>query len=187
MNHFNNFSQSAYLIAALHGSYGFFWLLKHYIFPDPFFGTKATIMSCGLIALVLMLYWASAFLVIAGPAIFSSFSEAGDFFGFSAPHMVISDSNGGGKTLIISPERMFVAIFIYVIGLVLMMASDTQKYFVLKMAKEYKLGKILIKDGWFRNCRNTNYTGEAMLYSSFAICSQSWFPWFVHSVLWGLM
>ena len=63
-----------------------------------------------------------------------------------------------GKTLIISPERMFIAIFVYVIGLVLMMASDTQKYFVLKMAKEYKLGKILIKDGWFLNCRNTNYT-----------------------------
>ena len=187
MNHFNNFSQSAYLITALHGSYGFFWLLKHYIFPDPFFGTKATIMSCGLIALVLMLYWASAFLVIAGPTIFSSFSEAGNFFGFSSPHIVISDSNGGGKTLIISPERMFIAIFVYVIGLVLMMASDTQKYFVLKMAKEYKVGKILIKDGWFRKCRNTNYTGEAMLYSSFAICSQSWFPWFVHSVLWGLM
>ena len=64
-----------------------------------------------------------------------------------------------------------------------MMASDTQKYFVPKMAKEYKVGKILIKDGWFRKCRNTNYTGEAMLYSSFAICSQSWFPWFVHGAM----
>ena len=82
---------------------------------------------------------------------------------------------------------MFVAIFTYVVGLVLMMASDTQKYFVLKLAKKHKLGKILIQDGWFGNCRNTNYVGEAILYTSFAICAQSWLPWCIHFTLWALM
>ena len=102
--------------------------------------------------------------------------------------MVISDSNGGGKTLIISPERMFVAIFIYVIGLVLMMASDTQKILCTEDGKRIQSRQNL-DQGWVVSqlSQYKNYTGEAMLYSSFAICSQSWFPWFVHSVLWGLM
>ena len=186
MNYFNNFSASAYLITALHGSYGFFWLLKHCIFPDPFFSTKATIMSCILIAIVLTLYWSSAILVIAGPTVL--FPDTGKFnFQFLARKNVGFESNIPSETLRITPERMFVAIFTYVIGLVLMMASDTQKYFVLKLAKEHKLGKILINDGWFGNCRNTNYAGEAILYSSFAICSQSWIPWCINAVLWGLM
>lgn len=30
---------------------------------------------------------------------------------------------------------------------------------------------------WFARCRNTNYLGEMMLYSSFAIMAQSWVYW----------
>lgn len=105
----------------------------------------------------------------------------------------------------VSPIRLFTAIMLYVGGVVrkfllcegalmslnpthksiiVMMASDTQKFFMLKMAKEYKIGKILIADGWFATCRNTNYLGEIMLYSAFAICAQHWFPWAVYSFVW---
>ena len=60
---------------------------------------------------------------------------------------MIRDSNGGGKTLIISPERMFIAIFVYVIGLVLMMASDTQKILCTKDGKRIQSRQNL-NQGW---------------------------------------
>jgi hypothetical protein len=45
MRYFNNYSTTAYLYAALHGSYGLLWLLKDITFPDPNWQRKATIPS----------------------------------------------------------------------------------------------------------------------------------------------
>jgi protein-S-isoprenylcysteine O-methyltransferase Ste14 len=47
-------------------------------------------------------------------------------------------------------------------------SSDAQKYFTLK----YKPG--LITEGFFKRCRNTNYLGELMIYTGFALLSGSW-------------
>jgi L-serine/L-threonine ammonia-lyase len=159
MHHFQNYSKSAVLIAALHGSYGGCWFLKHYVIPDHYFMQKITFVSALMMGMVLSFYWASAYLVISAPS-------KGDFIG---------------------PVRMFVAMMMYIFGVVLMMASDTQKYYVLKLVREKRLGKILISDGWFKTCRNTNYLGEILLYSSFAVCAQSWIPWAFNGVFWSIM
>lgn len=45
MVYFDNWSMSAWLYLALHGSYGFFWLLKDIVFPDQGFRRPCTIMS----------------------------------------------------------------------------------------------------------------------------------------------
>lgn len=45
MNYFNNYSLSAYLYLALHGTYGIIWLLKDTIMPDKNWNKKATIIS----------------------------------------------------------------------------------------------------------------------------------------------
>jgi len=67
--------------------------------------------------------------------------------------------------------RVGVSAFMYAIGVVLMMAADTQKYYMLQLRQG------LITEGWFARCRNTNYLGEMMLYSSFALLSQAWIYW----------
>merc|ERR1719221_506506 len=36
MYHYDNWSFGAYLITAMHGSYGFIWNLKHCVIPDMF-------------------------------------------------------------------------------------------------------------------------------------------------------
>ena len=61
------------------------------------------------------------------------------------------------------------------------MASDTQKYFVLKLKRG------LISDGWFARCRNTNYLGEMMLYSSYAILSQDIVSFCILIYVWTLL
>lgn len=147
MHCYDNWSFGAYLIASMHGSYGFLWNLKHIVIPDVFWSKKATIVSAISDALVLCLYFSSLFIVIS-------------------------------QKVVVSPFVAFIAVQMYVYGIVLMMASDTQKYFVLKERKG------LISDGWFATCRNMNYFGEVLLYSSFAVVSQSWIPWACYLPIW---
>lgn len=61
------------------------------------------------------------------------------------------------------------SVFLVVFGTMIHFASDAQKYFTLK----YQAG--LITEGFFARSRNTNYIGEAMIYSGFALASCS--PW----------
>jgi len=56
-------------------------------------------------------------------------------------------------------------------GAVLHFGSDAQKYFTLK----YRPG--LITEGFFARCRNTNYLGELMIYSGFALLAMHWAAW----------
>lgn len=58
----------------------------------------------------------------------------------------------------ISFERAWIATLIYVFGVVIMLLSDSQKYYTLK----YKKG--LISDGMMKYTRNPNYLGEVMHY-----------------------
>ena len=81
-----------------------------------------------------------------------------------APYILISSP----KTV---PDFLIAAsISINIIGVFLHFASDTQKYFSLKLKKD------LIKEGFFKNVRNTNYLGEILIYLSFAILSMSFIP-----------
>ncbi|KAJ3207025.1 hypothetical protein HDU83_005965 [Entophlyctis luteolus] len=71
----------------------------------------------------------------------------------------------------VSPLFAMGCVIMHSLGMVLMMGTDTQRYFQLK----YKKG--LITDGWMSRSRNTNYLGEVMIYSSYFLLGQHWFPW----------
>ncbi|CAB9526289.1 Steroid 5-alpha reductase, C-terminal [Seminavis robusta] len=81
----------------------------------------------------------------------------------------------------VSPVRAFVATVMHTWGVVLMMCADKQKYFVLQ------LKKAVIEDGWVAWCRNTNYLGEILVYTAYAILSQHWFPWVVNVFSWTIV
>ena len=81
-----------------------------------------------------------------------------------APFILISSQKSVSYPIIAA------SISINIIGVFLHFASDAQKYFTLKIKKE------LIKDGFFKNIRNTNYLGEILIYLSFAILSVSFIP-----------
>ena len=81
-----------------------------------------------------------------------------------APFILISSPKSVPDFLIAA------SISINIIGVFLHFASDTQKYFSLKFKKD------LIKEGFFKNVRNTNYLGEILIYLSFAILSMSFIP-----------
>ncbi len=87
-----------------------------------------------------------------------------------APYILISSLKS-------VPDFVIAAsISINIIGVFLHFASDTQKYFSLKLKKD------LIKEGFFRNIRNTNYLGEILIYLSFAILSMSFIPFAILAI-----
>jgi steroid 5-alpha reductase family enzyme len=65
MFYFNNFSASAWLYLALHGSYGFMWLLKDQIFPDKQWEKSISVSYAIFVFLVLGLYWIAPFILIS--------------------------------------------------------------------------------------------------------------------------
>ena len=81
-----------------------------------------------------------------------------------APFILISSQKS------VSGPIIAASISINIIGVFLHFASDAQKYFTLRIQKE------LIKDGFFKKIRNTNYLGEILIYLSFAILSMSYIP-----------
>ena len=81
-----------------------------------------------------------------------------------APFILISSQKS------VSNPIIAVSISINIIGVFLHFASDAQKYFTLRIQKE------LIRDGFFKKIRNTNYLGEILIYLSFAILSMSYIP-----------
>tara|TARA_B100001287_G_scaffold255855_1_gene240277 strand:- start:172 stop:789 length:618 start_codon:yes stop_codon:yes gene_type:complete len=72
-------------------------------------------------------------------------------------------------------------ISINILGVFLHFASDAQKYFTLKLKKE------LIKDGFFKSIRNTNYLGELLIYISFSILSMSFIPFLILGIFFFLV
>lgn len=65
------------------------------------------------------------------------------------------------------------AISINIFGVFLHYTSDAQKYYTLK----YRPG--LITEGFFARCRNTNYLGEILIYTAFAMLAQHWLPFLI--------
>ena len=148
MNKYNNHTPTAYAYLALHGSYGLAWLLKEAIFPDPNWQTKVTILGA----------------VNAWAAVLGLY--------WVAPYLLISSGTQVSSQVICGSTGL------YAIGLFLMIGSDCQKYFTLKIKRG------LITNGFFSKIRHPNYLGEMMIYGSFAILANHKEPWYVLAWVW---
>ena len=145
---FDCWTPTAWTYAALHGSYGLCWLLKDLAFPDPNWEKKVTLAGA-----------------------FNMWALALGLY-WLAPILIVTQRLEAPTWL------LFLATVIYVMGVVLMMGSDAQKYFTLRAKRG------LITDGFFARIRHTNYLGEMMLYGSFALVAGHWLPWVVLAWIW---
>jgi protein-S-isoprenylcysteine O-methyltransferase Ste14 len=139
---------TAWTYAALHGSYGFAWVLKDRLFPDPNWERRTTLAGAVVMwGLALGLYWI-------------------------APVIVVT------QHVEVPAWGLALATLTYAMGLVLMMGSDAQKFFTLRVRRG------LITDGFFARIRHPNYLGEMMIYGSFAALARHWLPWVVLAWIW---
>ncbi len=146
---FDCWTPTAWSYAALHGGYGLCWLLKDRVFPDP--GWEKRVTFGGALAM-----WSLVLgLYWIAPVLLVVRR-------YQAPTAVLA-----GATLL------------FILGVVLMMGSDAQKYFTLKVRRG------LITDAFFARVRHPNYLGEMMLYASFAIVAGHWAPWVVLAWVWS--
>lgn len=109
MNCYNNFSRAAFIYLALHGSYGFIWVLKHFAFRDKKWETKTTFAGVAFIFIFLSTYWIAPFILIS-----NIFKTNVEFISGSTEVFIIA---------------------MYSLGLVIMVASDCQKNITLKYKK----------------------------------------------------
>jgi protein-S-isoprenylcysteine O-methyltransferase Ste14 len=152
--YYHNTSTAAWIYLAMHGSYGLVWLVKDLAFPDPSWQVRVTILG-GLNVFfgVLAWYWAFGWLLISGT---------------SRPDYPLPDYAWFG-----------LCISLCILGCVIMIAADAQKYFTLRVQKG------LITDGMHRYIRHPNYLGEMMIYGSFAMMVWHWLPVVVLVIVWG--
>lgn len=150
---YQNTSTAAWIYLALHGSYGVVWLIKDLAFPDPNWQKRITIVA-GINAFLFVLgpYWLFGWLLISG---------------ISQPHYPLPDA-----------AWYALCISVCVIGCVIMIAADAQKYFTLRVKRG------LITDGMHRYVRHPNYLGEIMIYGSFALLVWHWLPVIVLAWVW---
>ncbi len=148
---YNNFSLPAWIYLGLHGSYGVCWIIKHLAFRDRRWDQPVTIGGALFAWIFLATYWIGPWLLISGQS------------SWETPLWLLS-----------------LAIFIYGIGLVLMIGADSQKHFTLA----HQPG--LITTGLYRRIRHPNYLGEMLVYSSFAMTTGHWMPWVVLFVWWSI-
>lgn len=139
---------TAWTYAALHGSYGVAWLLKDRLFPDPGWERRVTFGGA-------FMMWA----LVLG-------------LYWIAPVIVVT------QRVEQPPWVLGAATFVYVVGVLLMMGSDGQKFFTLRERRG------LITSGFFARVRHPNYLGEMMLYGSFAALAGHWVPWAVLAWVW---
>jgi protein-S-isoprenylcysteine O-methyltransferase Ste14 len=151
---FGNWSTAAWIYLALHGTYGIVWLMKDRAFPDPRWQRPATIAG-GINAIVLVLawYWVFGWLLISEPT----------------PAYPLPE-----------PAWFALCIALCLIGIALMVGSDAQKYFTLRLKRG------LITDGLFGVVRHPNYLGEMMIYGSFALMVWRPLPFVVLALVWTL-
>lgn len=149
MWYYNNYSLGCYVYLALHGTYGLLWNMKTLAFPDPSHQNRVSIGSLPQLLIVLGGYTYLPIMMASGQ----------------------SEQNP-------SKERIFFSVLSLALGGAIMMVSDAQKNFVLKIKKG------LINNGMYRHCRNPNYLGEMMIYASFAMISNRWIPWIIVVTPW---
>jgi protein-S-isoprenylcysteine O-methyltransferase Ste14 len=144
---------AAWIYLALHGSYGMVWYLKDKAFPDPGWQHRLTLPGAlNAILGVLGWYWLFGWLLISGR---------------------------GGDYPIDDKPWFALCITLVVLGSVVMIAADAQKFFTLRVQRG------LITDGMFRFVRHPNYTGEMMIYLGFALMVWHWLPFVVLAWVWG--
>lgn len=110
MLHFQNYSTQAWVYLALHGSYGFCWLLKDISYPDPKWQTRVT-FGGALMSIIAVLgpYWVIPYVLISP---------------------VLGDAHVGANWY-----WLCIAIAVHTLGVAIMLSADGQKYFVLKYKK----------------------------------------------------
>ncbi|TVQ28249.1 MAG: DUF1295 domain-containing protein [Wenzhouxiangella sp.] len=150
---YGNDSVAAWVYLALHGSYGVVWLIKDLCFPDPGWQKRITIVG-GINAFlgVLGWYWVFGWLLISGHA---------------DPTYPLPE-----------PAWFALCISLGLVGSVIMIAADAQKYYTLRLKRG------LISDGLHRYIRHPNYLGEMMIYGSFALMVWHWLPVLVLAWVW---
>jgi protein-S-isoprenylcysteine O-methyltransferase Ste14 len=150
---YNSTSVAAWVYLAMHGSSCLVWLIKDMAFPDRNFQKRITI-GAGIASFVSVLgwYWVFGWLLISGVA----------------------------RPTYPLPQYAWYCfcISICILGNVVMLASDAQKYFTLR------LKRTLITDGMYRFIRHPNYFGEMMVYGSFALLVWHWLPFVVLAWIW---
>lgn len=139
---YQNFSLGPWVYLALHGTYGYLWLLKDRLYPDKQWEQDISIATGVFIFGLVSLYWIAPFILISSGTI---------------PSLPL----------------VAIAISLNILGIFLHFVSDAQKYYTLK----YKQG--LITEGLFERCRNTNYLGEILIYSGFALLTQHWLAFLI--------
>ncbi len=151
--YYHNTSSAAWIYLAMHGTYGLVWMIKEWAFPDAGWQKFVTI-GAGLNVFfgVLFWYWVFGWLLISG---------------YAQPVYPL-------------PEYAWfcLCISLCILGSVIMIAADAQKYFTLRE----KSG--LITDGMFRYIRHPNYLGEMMIYGSFDLMVWHWLPFVVLAFIW---
>lgn len=145
---YQNFNTTACTYLSLHGTYGFLWLIKDHIFPDKNWEQDVELHQACITIVPFLLGY-----WVSPYLIIKNYVEAGNF-------------------------RIFLSITSHTIGCVVMMASDTQKYFQLQE------GKKLITNGWFENSRNINYFGEILIYFPYVLLGNSIAPYLFLFVVW---
>ncbi len=109
MNFYKNFSTVAYIYLALHGSYGFIWIIKHIAFRDKKWESRITVTGVFFIFTILSSYWIAPFILISGMFTLTATPLSGYFIVF--------------------------AIILYSTGLAIMVAADSQKNVLLRYKK----------------------------------------------------
>jgi protein-S-isoprenylcysteine O-methyltransferase Ste14 len=148
MWHFDVWTPTAWTYAALHGSYGLAWLLKDRLFPDPNWERRVTFGGAFMMWALVLGLYWIAPVIVVTRRV-------------EQPTWLL-----GGATIV------------YVVGVLLMMGSDAQKYFTLRVKRG------LITEGFFARVRHPNYLGEMLLYGSFAVVAGHWVPWAVLAWVW---
>lgn len=153
---YQNFSAQAWIYLALHGGYGLVWLIKDLCFPDAGWQKKVTLAG-GLVAFfgVLFWYWVMAWLLISQPLV---------------PDYPVD-------TL----AWLSVCIILCLIGCVIMVVADAQKFYTLRLQKG------LITDGIHKYVRHPNYLGEMMIYGAFALLVWHWGVFLIVGLVWLLV
>jgi protein-S-isoprenylcysteine O-methyltransferase Ste14 len=153
---YGNNSPAAWLYLALHGSYGFVWLLKDVCFPDPRWQQRVTVAG-GLVSFftVLAWYWLIGWLLVSGTV---------------DPTYPLAE-----------PAWFALCVSLCILGSVIMMVADAQKYYTLKVQRG------LIRDGIHRYIRHPNYLGEMMIYGSFALLVWHWIPALILAFIWSAL
>ena len=98
---YDDFSTTAWVYLALHGTYGLCWLMKHFAFPDPGWERRVTLGGAVM-----------AFLLVLGPY-------------WLLPWLLVSRGAEAPAPL------QAAAISLHTLGVALMLSADCQKRFVL--------------------------------------------------------